>query len=474
MGRGDNADYVGYAQDVSLYGLIPDYNFYPYGSILISQISQVLNVSVLEVSKFIPSLFILIYMLAIYCWAKSFKQDKNFIIYSIIASIPLFFAWFFATIYYMLIATLILPLLFYTLNKNSDFRYRILVVIFCLLLPFTHPIISLIFLLYLVCMVFEEILSAGKSRRVSLHLIMIFLITSSIWYLAQYSLTKNAITIFEQIENTLLLRSSGTTTLNVATGYLNELGYLTAIKSFLIMSFDEVVYYILSLLAIFYILKSSEKGLKSLSLCFIFGSVFYVFIFISSYAHTPYRLTNLDVNMIFTPLLLGYLMVFLRKQYKIILNLIIILSVITTVASLYQSPITTYPNDHFTAYDISGGKWLLDTKSENIPTTVLLSPLNRYSSLIYGSNYTLSHRASIFSANRFPANSSSYESAVFPANITQYFWITQYEKQAYSTVWKGIGQFKGNILNSVDSYENVHHIYDNQEISIYLVNPANN
>ncbi|MGE5457817.1 MAG: hypothetical protein ACM3RX_05645 [Methanococcaceae archaeon] len=66
-------------------------------------------------------------------------------------------------------------------------------------------------------------------------------------------------------------------------------------------------------------------------------------------------------------------MVFLRKQYKIVLNLIIILSVITTVASLYQSPIATYPNDQFTAYDISGGKWLLDSKSENIPTIALMS-----------------------------------------------------------------------------------------------------
>ena len=84
-------------------------------------------------------------------------------------------------------------------------------------------------------------------------------------------------------------------------------------------------------------------------------------------------------------------MVFLRKQYRIVINLIIILSVITTVASLYQSPIVTYPNDHFTTYDISGGKWLLDSKSENIPTIRLLSTLNRYSSLIYGPNYNSIH-----------------------------------------------------------------------------------
>jgi len=471
MGRGDNADYVGYATDVSIYGQIPGYNFYPYTSVLISQISQILNVSTLEVSKYIPALFIIIYMLSMYGWAKSFKRNQNFTVYSIIASAPLFFAWFFATIYYMLIATLILPLLFYMLNKNSDFRYRILVVILCLMLPFTHPIISLIFLLYLICMFFEETLSDSKSHKVSLRLIMIFLITSSIWYLAQYALTKNAIMILEQIENTLLLRSSDDTTLTVATGYVNKLGYLTAAKSFLIISFDELMYYIFSLISIFYIFKNSEKGLKSVSLCFIFGSIFYVFLFIFSYAHTPYRLTNLDANMIFTPLLLGYLMVFLRKEYRIVLNLIIILSVITTVASLYQSPITTYPNDHFTAYDLSGGKWLLDSKSEDIPTVTLLSSLNRYSSLIYGSKYTSIHKSSVRPWSSFPENLSSFETGIFPANFTQYFLITQYEKQAYSEVWKDVGQFSESDLISVNSCKNVYHIYDNHEFSTYLAKP---
>lgn len=468
MGRGDNADYVGYAMDVSIYGYIPDYNFYPYTSVLISQIGQVLNTSALEVSKYIPSLFVIIYMLSIYCWAKSFKQDQNFIIYSIIASIPLFFAWFFSTIYYMLISTLILPLFFYTLNKNSDFRYRIFVVIICLVLPFTHPIVSLIFLLYLVCIYLEETLSDRNSHKVTLRLIMIFLITSSIWYLTQYALTKNAIVIFEQIENTLLQRGSDTTTLNVATGYFDKLGYLTAIRSFLIMTFDELTYYIFSLLSILFIFKNSEKGLKSISLCFVFGSIFYIFLFMSSQAHTPYRFINLDVNMIFTPLLLGYLMVSLRKQYKIVLNLLIVLSVITTVASLYQSPIITYPSDEFTAYDISGGKWLVDSKNEDIPTITLLSPLHRYSSLIYGSNYSSIHMSSVGPWSSFPTNLSSFETGVFPANITQYFLITEYEKQAYSTVWKGVGQVNESDLTSVNFCKNVYHIYDNQEFSIYL------
>jgi len=475
MGRGDNADYVGYAMDISIYGYLPDYNFYPYTSVLISQISQIVNVSALEVSKYIPSLFIIIYMLAIYCWAKSFRQDYNFITYSVIASIPLFFAWFFATIYYMLISTLMLPLLFYILNKNTDFRYRILAIILCLVLPFTHPIISLILLLYLICMFFEETLLDHKSYKVSLRLIMIFLITSSIWYLAQYSLTKNAIEILEQAENSLLMKSSGDTTLTVATGYLNKLGYLTAVKSLLIMTFDELMYYILSFISIFIIFKNPKKDfedLKPVSLCFISGSIFYIFLFISSRAHTPYRFINLDANMIFAPLLLGYFMVFLNKQYRKVLNLIIIISIITAIASLYQSPITMYPNDQFTAYDISGGKWLLDSKSEDIPTITLLSPLNRYSSLIYGSKYSFLHKSSVRPWSSFPADSSSFETGIFPANNTQYFSITQYEKQAYSTVWKDIGQFNESHLTSINSCKNVYHIYNNQEFSTYLIKPC--
>lgn len=161
-------------------------------------------------------------------------------------------------------------------------------------------------------------------------------------------------------------------------------------------------------------------------------------------------------------------MVSLRKQYKIVLNLLIVLSVITTVASLYQSPIITYPSDEFTAYDISGGKWLVDSKNEDIPTITLLSPLHRYSSLIYGSNYSSIHMSSVGPWSSFPTNLSSFETGVFPANITQYFLITEYEKQAYSTVWKGVGQVNESDLTSVNFCKNVYHIYDNQEFSIYL------
>lgn len=471
MGRGDNAEYVGYAKDVSIYGHIFNYNFYPYTSVLISQISQILNTSELEVSKFIPALFTIIYMLSIYCWAKSLNQGQKFTIYSLTASVPLFFAWFFPTIYHMLIASLILPISFYVISKNNDFRFRILAILFCLIIPFAHPIISLIFLSYLICIFFEEQLSDSKSHQVSSQLLMIFIISSFIWYIAQYSLIKNAILILSQIKNALFLNSQGTTTLNVASGYVSKMGLFTAAKSFLIMTFDEFTYYVFSLLSIFFILNNSKKDLLRVSLCFIVGSLFYVFLFITSSAHTPYRLINLDTNMIFAPLLLGYLMVFLRDRYRVVLNLVIILSVITTVASLYQSPITTYPNDHFTAYDISGAKWLLDSKGENISAITVMSSLGRYSSLIYGSNYTLARESLVQSRYSFLKNSSLIDNSIFPAKKTQYFLLTQFEKQTYSTVWKGIGQFNETEFKSIASSKNVNHIYDNQEFSIYLIKP---
>jgi hypothetical protein len=472
MGRGDNADYVGYAKDISIYGHVPAYNFYPYTSILISQISQILNIPVIDVSKYIQSLFIIIFMLSIYCWAKSFKNDQNFIVYSVIASIPLFFAWFTATIYYMFISTLILPLLFFVFNKNRDFRYRILVIIFCLVLPFAHPIVSLIFLVYLTCMFFESRLSSSKSYKVSLTLITIFVVSCSIWFLAQYSLTKCAIQILEQIKNALLMKSAEDTSLVSSMRYLDKLGFLTAMKSLLIMTFDEITYYIFSLLSVFFIFKNSKKDLLSVFLCFVLGSLFYVFLFISSSAHTPYRLINLNVNMIFAPLLLGYLMSCLRKQYRKILNIVIVFSIITTIASIYPSPITTYPNDQFTAQELFGAKWLLDSKNANISPITLMSPLNRYSSIIYCSNYTSDHKSSILQRYTTSMNSDSFRNATLRANVSQYFWITEYERQAYSTVWKDVGQFNENDFTSVNSYRNVFNIYDNQEVSIYLIEPS--
>jgi hypothetical protein len=98
-----------------------------------------------------------------------------------------------------------------------------------------------------------------------------------------------------------------------------------------------------------------------------------------------------------------------------------------------------------------------------------LSTLNRYSSLIYGSNYTSIHKSSVRPWSSFPTDLSPFEIGIFPANFTQYFSITQYEKQAYATVWKDVGQINESSLTSVNSCKNVYHIYDNQEFSTYLV-----
>ncbi len=56
LGRGDTASYVGMALDVNKYGNFTD-NFYPITSIYISQIGQIANISIYDISIFFISIF---------------------------------------------------------------------------------------------------------------------------------------------------------------------------------------------------------------------------------------------------------------------------------------------------------------------------------------------------------------------------------------------------------------------------------
>src|SRR5659263_270249 len=154
-GRGDIASYVGQVKDIITYGYTNN-NIYPISAILISQICQLTNISVIGISKYLPSLFFTIYVLSIYCWSKSLIPDKKFVLLSLIASTPIFFAGFSTSIFNELLAVLTLPLFFHCLQKSPDIRFKILCIIMLLLYPFFHPMVAIFVFFYLAVIFIQE------------------------------------------------------------------------------------------------------------------------------------------------------------------------------------------------------------------------------------------------------------------------------------------------------------------------------
>ncbi len=479
-GRGDVASYVGMAADVYKYGCFLDYNFYPITSILIAQLSQMTNISILSISKYLTPLFFVLYTLSIYCWSKSLIPDKKFVFTSIIASTPIFFAWFSTSIYHMLLSVLTIPFFFYCLQRNSDYRFRFFCIIMCIIYPFFHPITAVIILLYLVLtFMSEQCYPTCKKyeKKISTTLILIFFISFVTWFISQYILLDSAKSIILQVLGSL----EAPTTEAHAQYYLQKLGTATALKSFLLMTADEIIFNIIALVAIFYLLMKSKKLFErkfiSIALCFIGGSLFILMIFFFSSAHTPDRLINLNINMVLTLPLVGYLLYRFslneKKVITIFLISLILVSVVTSLFSLYPSTLTVFPNDQTTVSEVIGMNWLISQKNPDFRTADVMTPVFRYSDLIHGYDFSRAKGEGKWRRDlSFPDHFGFSEHEIFPIDETRYLVITEYDIQAYTEVWKDIHRFTKEDFTKIDRCKNTDKIYENGEFQSYLVYPG--
>lgn len=469
LGRGDTASYVGMAKDVINYGYFFDYNFYPLMSILIAQINQMTNISVLGISRYLSSLFFIIYFLTIYCLAKSI-YDKKFIFACVIASAPILFPWFSTSIYHMLLSVLMIPTLFYCLQRNSDNRFKFLSIILVVMYPFFHPMTSVLILIYLLIIYISKTY-IYKLKTISIFLVYIAFASFMSWFITQYFILHS----FKLVISQMFDFSDMGSTASQVEYYTLKLGLADSIRSFLFMDAHIIILYIISLCAILYIMcnkrlldKSSMGDFSTMMYCFIIGNLLIFIIFFTSNSHNPDRLINLNPNMVFTPILIGYLIRVL-KQNKILIIGLIIFSAITSVFSLYQSPIVTQPNDHMTTNDIISAEWLLYNKNVEIKTAYILSPLGRYADMTYG--YSLrSKRDDIYRGMKNIPDHFGFSDGIFPIDKDRYLIITEYDIQAYTQVWRNIDRFNKDDFINLDSSKNTNKVYDSKEVSFYLIN----
>lgn len=470
LGRGDAASYIGMAKDISIYGNYSG-NFYPIISMLISITAQLSSISLIDISKYLPALFFVIYFVGNYCWAKSISTEKSFILSVLLASTPIFFAWFSVSIYHQMLAVWTLPLFFYCLHRNQDFSYRLICIVMCIIYPFWHPITSVFVCLYLIIWFLVDRHNNKTDNNVSLTLILLSLVSMLAWFINQYVLLRDMTVIVSQ----LLGISDNPSTVVRAEYYASKLGLSTAIKSLYLMINDEIIYYALSLISSYYIFKQNtmfRKKLLPVVACFIAGSFFLLINFFMTYTHTPDRIINLNFNMIFTPLLVGYLLYYIfRKRQKVKYTLALFLigfAILTSVISLYQSPITMRPNDQITKRDVSGMNWLIDKKSPEFMTVNVMSPVSRFSDLIYGYSYKKGKDDLRINYN-VPDHLGIKNKLIFPIDTSSYLSITDYDIRSYTELWKDIDRYAKEDFYKLNLCDNVDKIYENGELRNFLI-----
>jgi len=482
MPRGDTLTYIGMAKDINIYGFVPDYNFYPIVSILIAQINQLSSLPLLLISRYLQIAFYVLYSIFICLWARALINKRNFVLSTFLASTPLFFAWFMPSIYHQMLSVMILPLFFYLIHHNYDMNYRYLIVILCIAYPFWHPILAVFFGIYLTVWFFTEmfdkklinIVSSLSSKHVSLSMISLYVVTLLAWFINQYQIVRSVTSTILPVVNSLKVSSA------TEAGYFaGKLGFFSAIKSLFIMINDELIYYILSFILIYISIKHSSlyarKYFFPIINCLILGSFSLILIFFLADIHGPYRLINLDFNVIFAIPLVGLLLfeTFEEKsRIKIILLLFLILiASFSSIISIYPSQLEMRPNDYGTQKDLASINWLIFAKDPGFKTADILSPINRYADLIYGFNYRL-NRTDLYRDLDLPDHFGFKGNNIFPIDNNRYLMITTFDIKSYTEIWEQIHRFEKADFDEVNYCTNVMKLYENGDCRFYLINKS--
>lgn len=473
MLRGDAATYVGQMKDVGTYGNIGS-DFYPLTSLIGSQLHQISDIPVFTLAKYIPAIFYILSVLSVYCLSKSLISDKKYITFAVVAATPLFFAWLSTGTYYMLLSVFTLPLFFYILINLEDWRFRVLIVIFCFTYPFFHPISAIVVLFYTAISYLTQRYSLNHIEKhyVSVTLLTLSSISLIFWFINQ----KPIIVAFGKIINNLLGRLDETSAVGQAVYSLDKLGFASTLHTLFFLIFDEITFYSLAAIAIYFIVfKRDLLGRKKFALiisCFISGSLLILFLFGFTTAHRPDRFINLNFNMMLAPVLVAYILYLNHKNRlkTVFLMSLILLATVSTYFSLYQSPLTMRANDYMTLSEYHGANWLISNKNPLIKTVDLANPIERYADFIYGVKFRVLRNdlnRNLLLPDHF-GFTSQFDNQ-FPIDRDRYLVLSPYDEEAYTNVWKDVGRFQIEDFKKVDDCKNVLEIFENGGFKTYLI-----
>ncbi len=504
-GAGDTHTHLGMVKDIASKGHIGRTNVYPVIHLFVYVVATILDISFENTSLFIPQIFFFIYFISIYPLVKSLgysMEDSLFI--TSFAVIP--FIGFWLTREYIMPSTFsffLLPIMLYIILKTrtSDhmFEYSILLVLFLLLLPFFHLETVLFILISLVIMsiLFKvsnqmpQIINRNFCvQRSDFNVPLILLLASALfWFTSTFIFGRVVVGIY----NSILLGVSPTKTpIDTLVGGFN-ISYLDSLV-IIVRSYGPALLCLtivafLSIRTIIRFLSSGQSDIFSLLLQSLFISYItanFLFLLrgteIGMFIHRQLKY-SVFISIIIIALHINT--VYMDKQnhssIKSRLIIILILSLCTSICilNLYPSPKIQSINYQNTNSDVAMMTLFLDCRNITIPIIEGVTPRayqNRYADYIYGSDLykpgiRWAYNSSVFIPNHFSYDhctnlgnqyiSDHYMLLYPPINVYQEFY------RKYPTLQRFVPE------DFVKLYEDnsVSHIYNNQELNIFLIEP---
>ncbi|MDW5562461.1 MAG: hypothetical protein SA339_04470 [Methanomassiliicoccus sp.] len=471
--RTDSLSYVGYAKDIFASGFFSASNFYPYASIIMAMTGDIIGQGMILMSQIFPAIFFTAYTVGILCWSRTIIPKPMYVTSMMLASMPIFFAWFIPTLFNETLSVLLLPLFFFVLWKcqSGDWRFKVPLVLFVIFFTIGHPLVAMFAIIFLAIVAVTEKVTAKKTRSVSIYMALFGFALLFGWIVFHSTLVVDLQNIIKE----LMVLGEGTSTFANASAQASEIGLLSTLQSVLVCTIDDLIYAVIALAAAVYVLRRGWRThiMTVLVALFIIGGVFLAGIVLFTYTHNPYRLINLDFIIIFTIPLVGFVLYTLRsggrKNLHRLVSLVIVLCLVSTVYTVYQDPNSRFPNASVTKAETVGSNWLITDKSDDFTLfTVQTSPW-RYTNLLYGASYTRGEGSAIQDNDiTTGAHFSSFLNFNDTATTAAYLVITTYEEMAYTKAWAATEKQTASDFQGLEYQRTVGHVYEGGDMTVYM------
>ena len=415
----DTIAHVNWTDTVLSSGHFHEGNRYPIIHILAAQVAQICGLSSNLVIEFLPLLFSILFTGCSYLLAGVVLPTKSQAMLAGAGATTLFFGYFHVAAYPQGLSMMALPLIFYFYfrrSANHSLSFRLLFVILLLFFPFFHPATALVLI---VCLAGVEVAKTAwrlrvqgslifrKSFKITAEPTLISLITFFTWV--------SAFGFFgAAIQNTLLWLRGEIEMVPRVTEIQNlfasqGLGTLQQMELALKLYGDNFIYLVLTLVALFIIIKGflirEEKieNLFVLLIPFLISGPVWVLIFIATLQITLGRLLGSNAMMWTVPVLVGFALQRVLEKAKrlrvIIAASVLFCASLVAILGVYHSPLVLQPSWQIVLTDVYGTDWFLTHYDSESPFATLGVPPAYALSKMYIQDHFLYQEQSVLGAS---------------------------------------------------------------------------
>lgn len=488
---GDQMSQIGTIIDLLNNGYISQDNFYPITHIMISELISITGIQTLFVSNLSTALMSAFCVFSIFIFAQFILKNKIISIFATTSAIAVLFSGYDLYLMPNGWSIFIIPIILYTflkLRENKNIQWTVLIILFLLSLPFYHPLTSIMMIVILFVSGFADyLLRTCKLKNFniielknSIPLNQIFILSTTIlmWILSFRLFNANILAIYDAITS-----GSGPFFLNELGEGSQKLNFSTMeLISFIIKSIGHIlIFLLLSSIAFVYYIKNKYYAMKNDSNMVYIFSITGVFIilyigFILNFIPGLHAIGGsriLAYLIIFTPIIVGWIFKIFYDKNKIkkfsagFFMVIVFSASILSALALNPSPYTESPGAHIAISDVKTSSWLFSKTECSINVSSIVSPLHRYSHLIYGET---NGNEKIHEVQNIPDH-FGYGNYRPSLNLSKgtYIVLNSIDKQIYTTVWTPVGRFTNNDFIQLSSDSLVNKIYSNIGSEIWAI-----